>query len=96
MDPTGIFFLYVIASPQAECQARVNVNATHGTKTRVADVTLHLTLPSRSIYPAGITIGIFIPCSIVLHFGVGARPFRDMPLYSKGRSTSVAARGRLA
>ena len=58
MDPTGIFFLYVIASPQAECQARVNVNATHGTKTRVADVTLHLTLPSRSIYPAGITIGI--------------------------------------
>jgi hypothetical protein len=38
----------------------------------------------------------FIPCSIVLHFGVGARPFRDMPLYSKGRSTSVAARGRLA
>jgi len=59
MDPTGIFFLYVIASPQAECQARVNVNATHGTKTRVADVTLHLTLSSRSIYPAGITIGIF-------------------------------------
>ena len=58
MDPTGIFFLYVIASPQAECQARVNVNATHGTKTRVADVTLHLTLSSRSIYPAGITIGI--------------------------------------
>jgi hypothetical protein len=40
--------------------------------------------------------GTFIPCSIVLHFGVGARPFRDMPLYSKGRSTSVAARGRLA
>jgi hypothetical protein len=38
----------------------------------------------------------FIPCSIVLHFGVGARPFRDMPLYSKGRSTSVASRGRLA
>ena len=38
MDSTGIFFLYVIASPQAECQARVNVNATHGTKTRVADV----------------------------------------------------------
>jgi hypothetical protein len=38
----------------------------------------------------------FIPCIIVLHFGVGARPFRDMPLYSKGRSTSVAARGRLA
>ena len=37
MDPTGIFFLYVIASPQAECQARVNVNATHGTKTRVAE-----------------------------------------------------------
>ena len=59
MDPTGIFFLYVIASPQAECQARVNVNATHGTKTRVADVSLHLTLSSRSIYPAGITIGIF-------------------------------------
>jgi hypothetical protein len=52
------FFLYVIASPQAECQARVNVNATHDTKTRVADVTLHLTLSSRSIYPAGITIGI--------------------------------------
>ena len=58
MDPTGIFFLYVIASPQAECQARVNVNATHGTKTRVADVTLHLRVSSRSIYPAGITIGI--------------------------------------
>ena len=38
MDPTGIFFLYVIASPQAECQARVNVNATHDTKTRVAYV----------------------------------------------------------
>jgi hypothetical protein len=37
-----------------------------------------------------------IPCSIVLHFGVGARPLRDMPLYSKGRSTSVATRGRLA
>ena len=58
MDPTGIFFLYVIASPQAECQARVNVNATHGTKTRVADVSLHLRGSSRSIYPAGITIGI--------------------------------------
>ena len=58
MDPTGIFFLYVIASPQAECQARVNVNATHDTKTRVADVTLHLRVSSRSIYPAGITIGI--------------------------------------
>jgi hypothetical protein len=41
-------------------------------------------------------LATFIPCSIVLHFGVGARPFRDMPLYSKGRSTSVAARGRLA
>ena len=39
---------------------------------------------------------LFVPCSIVLHFGVGPRPFRDMPLYSKGRSTSVAARGRLA
>ena len=60
MDPTGIFFLYVIASPQAECQARVNVNATHGTKTRVADVTLHLRVSSRSIYPAGITIGILL------------------------------------
>jgi hypothetical protein len=60
MDPTGIFFLYVIASPQAECQARVNVNATHGTKTRVAYVSLHLMGSSRSIYPAGITIGIFI------------------------------------
>ena len=59
MDPTGIFFLYVIASPQAECQARVNVNATHGTKTRVAYVSLHLMGSSRSIYPAGITIGIF-------------------------------------
>ena len=58
MDPTGIFFLYVIASPQAECQARVNVNATHGTKTRVAYVSLHLMGSSRSIYPAGITIGI--------------------------------------
>ena len=58
MDPTGIFFLYVIASPQAECQARVNVNATHGTKTRVAYVSLHLRGSSRSIYPAGITIGI--------------------------------------
>ena len=58
MDPTGIFFLYVIASPQAECQARVNVNATHGTKTRVAHVSLHLMGSSRSIYPAGITIGI--------------------------------------
>ena len=61
MDPTstGIFLkLSVITSPQAECQARVNVNATHDTKTRVADVTLHLTLSSRSIYPAGITIGI--------------------------------------
>jgi len=52
------FFLYVIASPQAECQARVNVNATHGTKTRVAYVSLHLMGSSRSIYPAGITIGI--------------------------------------
>ena len=62
MDPTGIFFLYVIASPQAECQARVNVNATHGTKTRVAYVSLHLMGSSRSIYPAGITIGI--PCII--------------------------------
>ena len=60
MDPTGIFFLYVIASPQAECQARVNVNATHGTKTRVAYVSLHLMGSSRSIYPAGITIGINI------------------------------------
>ena len=59
MDPTGIFLkLYVIASPQAECQARVNVNATHGTKTRVAYVSLHLMGSSRSIYPAGITIGI--------------------------------------
>ena len=48
MDPTGIFFLYVIASPQAECQARVNVNATHGTKTRVAHVSLHLMGSSRS------------------------------------------------
>ena len=66
MDPTGIFFLYVIASPQAECQARVNVNATHDTKTRVADVTLHLTLSSRSIYPAGITIGILIVLYIQL------------------------------
>ena len=52
------FFLYVIASPQAECQARVNVNATHDTKTRVAYVSLHLMGSSRSIYPAGITIGI--------------------------------------
>ena len=26
------FFLYVIASPQAECQARVNVNANHEKK----------------------------------------------------------------
>ena len=60
MDPTGIFFLYVIASPQAECQARVNVNATHGTKTRVAYVSLHLMGSSRSIYPAGITIGIVL------------------------------------
>ena len=60
MDPTGIFFLYVIASPQAECQARVNVNATHGTKTRVAYVSLHLMGSSRSIYPAGITIGILL------------------------------------
>ena len=38
----------------------------------------------------------FIPGSIVLHFGAEARPLRDMPLYSKGRSTSVAARARLA
>jgi len=51
MDPTGIFFLYVIASPQAECQARVNVNATHGTKTRVAYVSLHLMGSSRSMHP---------------------------------------------
>ena len=68
MDPTGIFFLYVIASPQAECQARVNVNATHDTKTRVADVTLHLRVSSRSIYPAGITIGIMY----ILEEGAGA------------------------
>jgi hypothetical protein len=39
---------------------------------------------------------VVLKFSIVLHFGVGARPFRDMPLYSKGRSTGVAARGRLA
>ena len=59
MDPTGIFLkLYVIASPQAECRARVNVNATHETKTRVAEWNVQLTLSSRSIYPAGITIGI--------------------------------------
>ena len=64
MDPTGIFFLYVIASPQAECQARVNVNATHGTKTRVAYVSLHLMGSSRSIYPAGITIGILNDASV--------------------------------
>jgi hypothetical protein len=64
MDPTGIFFLYVIASPQAECQARVNVNATHGTKTRVAYVSLHLMGSSRSIYPAGITIGINVRTAV--------------------------------
>ena len=38
----------------------------------------------------------FILYSIVLHFGAEARPFRDTPIYSKGRSTSVAGRGRLA
>ena len=65
MDPTGIFFLYVIASPQAECQARVNVNATHGTKTRVAYVSLHLMGSSRSIYPAGITIGILVEATCI-------------------------------
>ena len=38
----------------------------------------------------------FMLYSIVLHFGAEARPFRDTPIYSKGRSTSVAGRGRLA
>jgi len=78
MDPTGIFFLYVIASPQAECQARVNVNATHGTKTRVAHVSLHLMGSSRSIYPAGITIGIKLWAIIA------ARPIaaRVLPIWS--------------
>ena len=31
----------------------------------------------------------FMLYSIVLHFGAEARPFRDTPIYSKGRSTSV-------
>ena len=45
-----------------------------------------------------INISTFIPCSIVLHFGAGARPFRDMPLYLKAVAlyASVAARGRSA
>ena len=75
MDPTGIFFLYVIASPQAECQARVNVNATHGTKTRVAYVSLHLMGSSRSIYPAGITIGIIETVALMFErTALGAPP----------------------
>ena len=78
MDPTGIFFLYVIASPQAECQARVNVNATHGTKTRVAYVSLHLMGSSRSIYPAGITIGIML-------YTVPVSPALDINIYPGGK-----------
>jgi hypothetical protein len=46
-----------------------------------------------NVLPAGCTFMLY---SIVLHFGAEARPFRDTPIYSKGRSTSVAGRGRLA
>ena len=59
MDPTGIFLkLYVITSPQAECRARVNVNATHETKTRVAEWNVQLTLSSRSIEVLNVKVGL--------------------------------------
>ena len=48
---------------------------------------------SRSFVPGTLrTFITFIPCSIVLQFGAGTRPFRDIPIYSKGCSASVAAR----
>ena len=48
---------------------------------------------SSSIY---LIFSTFMLYSIVLHFVAEARPFRDPPIYSTGRSTSVAGRGRLA